>query len=33
LQFSVWWTILKVVRTHFAAFGGRNLAKNPEPKS
>jgi len=27
-----WWTILKVVRTHFAACGGVSLAKNSEPK-
>ena len=33
LQFPVWWTILKIVRTHFAAAGGENLAKNSEPKS
>jgi len=32
LQFPVWWAILKVVRTHFAACGGENLAKNSEPK-
>ena len=24
LQFPVWWSILKVVRTHFAACGGEN---------
>ncbi len=23
-----WWSILKVVRTHFAACGGEGLAKN-----
>ncbi len=28
-----WWTILEVVRTYFAAFGGEGLAKNSEPKS
>ena len=33
LQFPVWWSILKVVRTHFAATGGEGLAKNSEPKS
>ena len=33
LQFPVWWSILKVVRTHFAACGGEGLAKNSEPKS
>ena len=33
LQFPVWWSILKVVRTHFAACGGENLAKNSELKS
>ena len=37
LQFPVWWTILKIVRTHFAACGGEGLAKipnrNPELKN
>ena len=33
LQFPVWWSILKVVRTHFAAFGGEGRVKNSEPKS
>jgi len=33
LQFPVRWSILKVVRTHFAACGGVSLAKNSEPKS
>ena len=33
LQFPVWWSILKVVRTHFAACGGEGFAKNSEPKS
>ncbi len=28
LTFPVWWTILKIVRTHFAACGGEGLAKN-----
>ena len=28
LQFPVWWSILKIVRTHFAACGGEGLAKN-----
>jgi len=33
LQFPVWWSILKVVRTHFAPPGrGEGLAKNSEPK-
>ena len=32
LQFPVWWSILKIVRTHFAACGGEGLAKNSEPK-
>ncbi len=32
LQFPLWWSILKVVRTHFAAKGGGDLAKNSEPK-
>ena len=30
---SEWWSILKVVRTHFAACGGEGLAKNSESKS
>ncbi|MEK7614710.1 MAG: hypothetical protein AAB428_03535, partial [Patescibacteria group bacterium] len=33
LQFPVWWSILKIVRTHFAAADGERLAKNSEPKS
>ena len=33
LTFPLWWTILKIVRTHFAACGGGGLAKNSEPKS
>ncbi len=28
----LWWSILKIVRTHFAACGGKGLAKNSEPK-
>ena len=28
-----WWSILKIVRTHFAACGGEGLAKNSESKS
>ena len=30
--FLIFWAILKVVRTHFAAAGGEELAKNSEPK-
>jgi len=30
---KLWWSILKIVRTHFAAAGGEDLAKNSEPKS
>jgi len=33
LTFPIVWSILKVVRTHFAACGGEGLAKNSEPKS
>ena len=33
LQFPVRWSILKIVRTHFAACGGEGLVKNSEPKS
>ena len=33
LQFSVWWSIFEIVRTHFAAIGGEESAKNSEPKS
>ena len=33
LTFPFWWTILEIVRTHFAACGGEDLAKNSEPKS
>ena len=29
LRFSKMWTILKIVRTHFAACGGEGLAKIP----
>ena len=34
LQFPVWWSILKIVRTVFAPpWRGEELAKNSEPKS
>ena len=34
LQFPVWWAILKIVRTHFAAAGGEEIPpRNSEPKS
>ena len=33
LTFPFWWSILEIVRTHFAACGGEGLAKNSKPKS
>jgi len=33
LIYLFWCSILKIVRMHFAACGGENLAKNSEPKS